>query len=424
MSVANPFLILGGIAVGVVTAAIGVLAVPGWVGAAQDSAAISDLSQVAAVQEAALTTRGSYLTTISGLEAGSGNERRSGVRFQRSTGVDLRLTVAEDEKAWCAVALSATGRYFARAYSSTDTTSSSSADDASAKAGCEFAWKASDDSDDLNGGLAGVPTEAPEIPTATPTPLPSATDDPYPGFLPGVRNPAGIITAGSHTIITGVDWKVPNMGPSQPTCVGVSIIGDEPGNALWSFTLKRNGAPFYGDDNYWYATSTQVRFDVRADEVVVTGVDNWGWNPDWSNAYINKDRPLSMEVCATPDLPPTVLYGDSWYQVTQEQYGAWTPTKACVALRAEGKIEFAEYPFRYGWAGIFDLRAAKRQITDAGKTLNWVEFSPSPSSGYQFVFTSDPSTKPVQDRYDVASGWMLPLLGNSSSQIIACVHGY
>jgi len=56
--------------------------------------------------------------------------------------------------------------------------------------------------------------------------------------------------------------------------------------------------------------------------------------------------------------------------------------------------------------------------------VNWVEFTPSPSDGYQFFITSDSSTKPVHDRYDVASGWMLPLIGNSGQKITACVHGY
>ncbi|EPD84290.1 MULTISPECIES: hypothetical protein [Microbacterium] len=425
---ANPFLVLGAVAVGVVTAATGVLAVPGWVAAAQDSAAISDLAQVSAVQEAAMSTQGSYLTTVKALEAGSASSASPGVRLQRSVDVGLRLSTSEDGKAWCAVARSATGRYFARAFSSSETASSTSADDVSAKAGCSFAWKSSQDSDDVDGETETPPTGVPSVPTATPTPLPTIDPDDqgeqYPGFAPGVRNPAGIVRAGPHTVVTGVDWKVPNMGPSQPTCVTISIVGDQPSNAPWSVTLQRNGAPFYGDDQYWYATSTQVRFDVRANEVVVTGVDNWGWNPDWSNAYINETRPLTMEVCATPDLPPTVLYGDAWYGVTQRSEGEWSPTKACVALEATGRIEFTEYPFRYGWAGTLDLRDAKRFIERAGKTVNWVEFTPSPSDGYQFFITSDSSTKPVHDRYDVASGWMLPLIGNSGQKITACVHGY
>ncbi|WP_431796562.1 hypothetical protein [Microbacterium enclense] len=43
---ANPFLVLGGIAVGIVAATFGILQVPGWIGTAQDVAAVNDLAQV------------------------------------------------------------------------------------------------------------------------------------------------------------------------------------------------------------------------------------------------------------------------------------------------------------------------------------------------------------------------------------------
>lgn len=55
---ANPFLVLGGIAVGIVTAAFGVLQVPGWVSSAQDASAKNDVAQVSILQSASLSQTG------------------------------------------------------------------------------------------------------------------------------------------------------------------------------------------------------------------------------------------------------------------------------------------------------------------------------------------------------------------------------
>lgn len=55
---ANPFLVLGGIAVGIITAAFGILQVPGWVASAQDASAINDVAQVSILQSASLSQTG------------------------------------------------------------------------------------------------------------------------------------------------------------------------------------------------------------------------------------------------------------------------------------------------------------------------------------------------------------------------------
>lgn len=56
----NPFLVLGGVAVGVITAGIGVLAVPGWIDNANDSAAINDLGSIRGGESAAILQLGEY----------------------------------------------------------------------------------------------------------------------------------------------------------------------------------------------------------------------------------------------------------------------------------------------------------------------------------------------------------------------------
>lgn len=55
---ANPFLVLGGIAVGIITAGFGILQVPGWVASAQDASAQNDIAQVSILQSASLSKLG------------------------------------------------------------------------------------------------------------------------------------------------------------------------------------------------------------------------------------------------------------------------------------------------------------------------------------------------------------------------------
>ncbi|SDH49577.1 hypothetical protein [Microbacterium sp. 77mftsu3.1] len=103
---ANPFLVLGGIAVGIITAAFGVLAVPGWVASAQDASVANDIAQVGIAQAAHLSANGKAATSVTGL---------NGAGVQVTLGTD-RVNVAADStgKHWLAVARSDSGRYFAR----------------------------------------------------------------------------------------------------------------------------------------------------------------------------------------------------------------------------------------------------------------------------------------------------------------------
>lgn len=102
---ANPFLVLGGVAVGVITAGIGVLAVPGWVAAAQDSVAVNDLASIRGAQTALETTEGAFSGDIADLQSGT-----SGTAVK--LGAKLNKLAASDE-GWCATVESASGAYFA-----------------------------------------------------------------------------------------------------------------------------------------------------------------------------------------------------------------------------------------------------------------------------------------------------------------------
>jgi hypothetical protein len=109
---ANPFLVLGGVVLGVVTAGIGILQVPGWIDSANDSAVVSDLGQIALAQEAALTMVGERATTLDQLKAGAIGNENFGIKVQLSDGPLTSITVDGDR--WVAVSLSKSGHVFIR----------------------------------------------------------------------------------------------------------------------------------------------------------------------------------------------------------------------------------------------------------------------------------------------------------------------
>jgi acid stress-induced BolA-like protein IbaG/YrbA len=105
---ANPFLVLGGIAVGIVTAGFGILQVPGWIGSAQDASAQNDLAQVSIGQAAALSVNGAAKTSVAGLNA----DTKVGV--QVSTSNQGMLQTSGDGKHYGVIVVSESGNVFAR----------------------------------------------------------------------------------------------------------------------------------------------------------------------------------------------------------------------------------------------------------------------------------------------------------------------
>ena len=120
---ANPFLVLGGVAVGVITAGIGVLQVPGWIDSANDSSARNDLSQVALAEEAAYTVAGTYIPKAdlaSGtITAGPAAGEKTGVKFQPSSGVNTVVAVNAAGDRWASISVSKSGNVFVRTSDST-----------------------------------------------------------------------------------------------------------------------------------------------------------------------------------------------------------------------------------------------------------------------------------------------------------------
>jgi hypothetical protein len=117
----------------------------------------------------------------------------------------------------------------------------------------------------------------------------------------------------------------------------------------------------------------------------------------------------------------------SWYSVTTTQ-GTWTDREACIVVRvATTRSNFAANPFFYGWTTTVDLTAAKARITGAGRTLNFVGWSPYPNGSTDFWAT--PATyQPPLDTYTITSGFNAALRaaggGADSTTVTICVHGY
>lgn len=117
---ANPFLVLGGVAVGVITAGIGVLQVPGWIDSANDSAVTNDLSQIALSEEAAITVIGSYVSEADLLD-GDVNGEKTGVKFQPSSGVVSEIALNATGDKWAAIGVSKSGHVMVRTSDATTT---------------------------------------------------------------------------------------------------------------------------------------------------------------------------------------------------------------------------------------------------------------------------------------------------------------
>lgn len=108
---ANPFLVLGGIAVGIVTAAFGILQVPGWVSSAQDASAKNDIAQVSILQSASLSQTGEAQAL-----AGVTNPPDTlGVDVStKASGAKLDVQVTTDKKHYSVVVESDSGKAFSR----------------------------------------------------------------------------------------------------------------------------------------------------------------------------------------------------------------------------------------------------------------------------------------------------------------------
>ena len=107
---ANPFLILGGIAVGIITAGFGVLQVPGWVASAQDADTINDLSNIRESQSVQRSVHSSFTTDLDALTGKSSDE--AGIEFSLEGATLTHFGVSDDGDSFCATIRSDSGAFF------------------------------------------------------------------------------------------------------------------------------------------------------------------------------------------------------------------------------------------------------------------------------------------------------------------------
>jgi hypothetical protein len=130
--VANPYITIGAVAVGIVAAAFGVFAVPGWITSAQDAAAMKDLGNIRTAQANEYTLHERY-----GVDLASFGDGEWGVEVDMSDGVTLAGISASDDD-WCASTKSQSGTYFAVTGDNTDFGRGATAAAALRDAGCDL----------------------------------------------------------------------------------------------------------------------------------------------------------------------------------------------------------------------------------------------------------------------------------------------
>jgi len=128
---ANPFLVLGGIAVGIITATVGVLTVPGWVADAQDAAAYSDLRNIRSAMANAASTH-IHVASFDDLDNGEW-----GTRVNLSGGVEL-TGFGHDANGWCVTVKAASGNHFAASDRSSTIGAGATKEVAADEAGCNI----------------------------------------------------------------------------------------------------------------------------------------------------------------------------------------------------------------------------------------------------------------------------------------------
>ena len=213
---ANPFLVLGGIAVGIVVAAMGVLQVPGWVKSAQNASAINDLSS-AGIAEAAASNLG--LGYMNGEELGE-NAVKIGASFTPSAGVKLCVTRSDDATAFAAVAISPSGAYFARTAENTKAVEGATAEEAL----------------DAIGGLpAGVPEPVIDGDCADGAEVPGS--DANAGGGDGGGGGGGDTVTPVAASVCTVSPSVYVATASQVWALGVGVVNIQPDGSYTSFEL-------------------------------------------------------------------------------------------------------------------------------------------------------------------------------------------
>jgi len=273
---ANPFLVLGGIAVGIITATVGVLTVPGWVADAQDAAAMNDLGNIRAAMATAASTH-IRVASFDDLDDGEW-----GQDIQLSDGVEL-TGFGHDANGWCVTVKAASGNHFAASDRSSTIGAGATKEVAADGAGCNIVPPHEDGDDEppvvedlLEAFRPGADDDTPltlasslrsvvgyVIDTAVPgevlEPGPDANVTPYWAVTNLIVNPS------FETNTTGVNASAGASSPTVSTAVG-GVIGSK--SMRWTTTASDSNVMLGG----WDGVTATKTAKVTPGEVMTASV--------------------------------------------------------------------------------------------------------------------------------------------------------
>ncbi len=242
-----------------------------------------------------------------------------------------------------------------------------------------------------------------------------------------------VIVPGSPTTsISTINWSVaPQPDSNLGFCVSLTVTGTTPQPTPWELRVDLDKPPFNGVE--WsrvdYSGNNQVNrrpASGDATTLVVTGMSqpSGPWNAQYNNALLSSSQTLTVGLCVSTAGIPDVGQ-PSWYS-TSASRGEWSDTKACKILTVKGKVsDLTANPFYFTWVATLDLTDAKQRIQGAGKTPDWVDWSPVWPDASRDTFTSNPpGNKPVPDSYALTGGRRTAIRGTSEVTVRACVIGY
>jgi len=212
-------------------------------------------------------------------------------------------------------------------------------------------------------------------------------------------------------------------------CTEVHVTGASATARPWAVRVNLAVAPWYGSATNRVQTNGTASIAVEnAGSLLLTGLTHrGGFDPRTNNTPLTNQRTALVTICNYNAPPPPATADPSWYTVTQTR-GVWTTTQACVVVTATTtRSDLGSSPFFYGWTATVDLAAAKARIVDAGRTLNYVGWSPYPNGVDNFA-AAPGSFNPPQDNYTITSGFDFALRptggGADSRSTTVCVHGW
>ena len=226
-----------------------------------------------------------------------------------------------------------------------------------------------------------------------------------------------IVPNSPTTSITSTNWEISTGDGGAAFCVVLVVTGKSAQPTAWELRADLRKAPFNG--------IALDRVKSQGDPVTLRAAPG---DPstllitgDSTNRVLDSSRTVRVRLCVW-DAPIPPVGDPSWYTTSVAQ-GEWTTSKACKVLTVKGRVtDLDANPFFFTWVAQLDLTDAKRHVLSSGGVLNWLEFAPWPSDGYQFRL-NPAATDPIADRYTVTGGRMTSIRGTQQVTVTACVHG-